>query len=109
MKWLRTILSGEIFTSDFWKKHSTFIVFLLFIFFVYIIIGAYGDILTGKLQQKQNELVNIKEKYIFYKSQVLNLTLRSNIDTLLKERNINIGKTNEPPYILIIDTTEYGK
>lgn len=109
MKWLRIILSGDIFTTDFWKKHSTFIVFLLFIFFLYIIIGAYGDILTGKLQEKQKELENIKEKYIFYESEVLNKTLRSSIDTLLKQRNINIGKTNEPPYILVIDTTEYGK
>ena len=109
MKWIRTILSGDIFTTEFWKKHSTFIVFLLFIFFVYIIIGAYGDILTGKLQQKQKDLEKVKEKYIFYESQVLNLTLRSNIDSLLKQRNINIGKTNNPPYILVIDTTEYGK
>jgi len=109
MKGFKKILSGDFFKSNFWKKNSTFFAFTILLAFIYILIGSYGDILSGKIDYEKYQLTKLNEKYVMYESKLMQLTLESNIEQKVKKINPSLKRPAEPILIIEIDTTKNGR
>lgn len=103
MKKIHKILSGDLLKSDFIKKNARYIIFLFGMVFLYILYGSIGVFQIAKIDEKQIEIENLRQKSILYSSELMKVSLESEVYQQVVNRNMDIQKLSEPPQRIIIN------
>lgn len=97
---LKEILSGSIFTNDFFRKQYKLLALIAFLIFVYIYNGF-----RSQGQQRQIKLLNEEIKEARYEmlelsSRYTQMTRPSAINRQLKEKGSGVQESTTPPTLI---------
>lgn len=100
---IRGIAGGEKLEYILNKKNLLFILYLFFLIIIYIA-NTYSA--SGKLREMERIKFQIKElryEYVTIKKELIELSRRNKVIESLKEYNIELRESKQPPYKLIIN------
>lgn len=103
MKGLHKILSGDLLKSDFLKKNSRYLLFLFAVVFLYIVYGSIGVFQVAKINEKKIEIENLRQKSILFSSELMKISLESQVYQEILDRDMDLQRLSEPPKRIVIN------
>ncbi len=94
---LKHIFSGDVLTSDFWRRNIKFIGLILFAVFMYIYVGYSCMLKEYKIEELKKEIEKAHNEMLVYSTEYTNLTRPSTLSKKLKDKNNPIKESNTPP------------
>ena len=95
IKFLRDILSGDIFAKDWFRQQHKLILLICGLFFVYIYFGYQSERQQHQLNNLNKELQDAQFTQQTINAQVMTLTRQSSIARLLEEKGSNLKETHQ--------------
>ncbi len=99
---LRKFLSGEILKSKVLKKNVKYLILIFIIMFIYIVYGAIGVFQVAKIDEQKKIIYKKNQKSIIITSELMNMSLKTQIYQEIKKRGMELEKLSEPPKKIII-------
>lgn len=99
---LRKFLSGEILKSKVLKKNVKYLILIFIIMFIYIVYGAIGVFQVAKIDEQKKIIYEKNQKSIIITSELMNMSLKTQIYKEIKKRGMELEKLSEPPKKIII-------
>lgn len=98
----KKIISGDSWTVNFFTNDLKFKLFVFTLIVAYIIYSSFAPTVQKQIVVQQNKNEDIKQRSIFYSSQLMQISLESQVLKEVKERNLDIKPLENPPYKIII-------
>jgi hypothetical protein len=104
---LKDIVDGSILTNDFFVAQIPFIFFLAFLGIIYIGNSYHAEKLVRETKRLEQELKKLQPEAIATSSELMQQSNQSEVARLLKERNLDLIESREPPIKIIADREDF--
>lgn len=94
---LKSILSGEILETKLVRKNMGFIGLLIFLGLVYIYSGYHTEGLYTEKDSLENEVKELRFESVTTSSQLMKLSLQSEVKKQIEREGLNLVESKEPP------------
>ncbi|MFN8256834.1 MAG: FtsL-like putative cell division protein [Bacteroidales bacterium] len=94
---LMQFLSGNILNREFIRKNLWYILFVVFLSIVYINNKYRTEDLLMNIIRMQNEVKELRDKSVFYASELMSLSRESEVIKIVQEKSLNLQEIKLPP------------
>jgi len=105
----KKILSGDTWTIEFLKKDIKFKIYVFILILAFIIYNQFAPTVQRQINYQQNKNQDLKQRSIYYSSQLMKISLESQVLQEVQKRNIDIKPLKNPPYKIIISNKNIEK
>lgn len=106
---LKEILTGEIFSKDFFTRQIGTIVLAVILAFIYMNNRMICEQSYKEIYRLRKELTNEKYISVFNESKLLQVSRIGTIKELVNKHQLNLVEENIPAYRIIIKTADNNK
>ena len=98
---IRELLDGTILVREDIRKQLPFVLFLTFLGIVYIGNRFYAEKMVRQISEIKTEVTNLRAEQITTTAELMNISRPSEVTVLVRERNIGLKESVEPPMKLV--------
>ena len=104
---LKHIVDGSILTNEFFVSTLPFIFFLALLGIMYIGNSYHAEKMVRRTKQLEQELKQLQPEAIATSSELMQQSNQSEVARLLKEKNLELIESREPPIKIVVDKKEF--
>lgn len=104
---LKDIVDGSILTNEFFVSNLPFIFFLALLGIMYIGNSYHAEKMVRRTKQLEQELKQLQPEAIATSSELMQQSNQSEVARLLKEKNLELIESREPPIKIVVDKKEF--
>lgn len=104
---LKDIVDGSVLTNDFFVSQLPFIFFLTLLGIIYIGNSYHAEKMVRKTKKLEQELKKLQPEAISISSELMQQSNQSEVARLLKEKNLDLIESREPPVKIVVDKSKY--
>ncbi len=97
---IKEVLSGDIFTKDFFKKQYKLLLMIAAFFLIYINSGFRGQAQQQKIRELQNDITEAKTIHSDLSREYTTLTRPSYLNKQLQESGCKVRESLEPIVVI---------
>ncbi len=86
-----------------WSNNFLFFILVFLLVLLSDILNSYGDKLRIRKNMLQQEINLLHTRYIETYTKLSNFQLIGQLEKLIKQRNLNLTRSDKPPYIIYVD------
>lgn len=94
---IQDILSGNVFTKDFFKRQYRLLVLIVLLIFISINSGYKGNAQRQQIRKLQKEITKSRYEMLDLSATYTELTRASSISQQLKDQNSKVKEASKPP------------
>lgn len=98
---LKELIDGTILVRDDIKKQLPYVLFLTFLGIIYIGNRFYAERLVRQINELKTEVSNLRSEQITTTAELMNISRPSEVEALVRERNLGLSESVDPPLKLI--------
>lgn len=98
---IREFIDGTVLVREDMRKQFPFVIFLTFLGIVYIGNRFYSERLVRQINEMKAEVGNLRSEQITIASELMNLSRPSEVADMMKEKNLGLYESLEPPKKLV--------
>ena len=98
---IKEFIDGTVLVREDTRKQLPFVIFLTFLGIIYIGNRFYSERLVRQINEKKAEVGNLRSEQITISSELMNISRPSEVADLVKEKNLGLYESLEPPKKLV--------
>lgn len=98
---IRELLDGTILVREDIKKQLPYVLFLTFLGIIYIGNRFYAEKMVRQTNMVKTEVSNLRAEQITTTAELMNISRPSEVEALVRERNLGLTESVQPPMKLI--------
>jgi hypothetical protein len=98
---IKEFIDGTVLVREDTRKQLPFVIFLTFLGIVYIGNRFYTERLVRQINEMKAEVGNLRSEQITIASELMNLSRPSEVADMMKEKNLGLYESLEPPKKLV--------
>jgi len=95
---LKSVLDGSVLTVHAFVRQIPFILFLVLLALVYIANRYNAEKVVREIEGLKSQVRDLRAEEITTASELMNLNRPSRVEALVREHNLGLGFSKEPPY-----------
>ncbi len=97
---LRSFINGDFLTKKFFQKQYGLLILLAILAFIYVDNRYYCETQALKTIELKKKIQDVKYESLTISAQLMQISRQSNIQKLIKEKNIPLVESIKPPVII---------
>lgn len=97
---LGEVFGGDVLEKNLLSKHLGLILWIVLLIFVYMSFGYNGFAQLKEIETLQKDLIKVKNEYLNQSVELVEKTRRTNINNLIRNRNLDLKESQSPVYII---------
>ncbi len=98
---LKGVIDGTMLTVNVFIRHLVFILFLVLLAIIYIANRYNAENITRDIDALREEVKNYQTEHLTTASELLNKSRRSEVKNLIKDSELGLEESTEPPHKII--------
>lgn len=103
----KDIVDGSVLTNDFFVAQLSFILFLTFLGVIYIGNSYHAEKLVRNIKKLELELKKLQPEAIAISSELMQQSNQSEVARLLKDKELDLEESREPPIKIVVDKEQF--
>ncbi len=100
---LKEIIDGSLLTRDSVINQLPFILFIVVLAIIYIGNRYNAEKIIRETSTIQNEIKDLRSEAITISSELMYISKQSEVEKLIKSKNINLVESAQPPIVIKLD------
>jgi hypothetical protein len=98
---IKELIDGTILVREDIRKQLPYVLFLTFLGIIYIGNRFYTERVVRQISEIKTEVTNLRAEQITTTAELMNISRPSEVAALVKERNLGLAESVEPPMKLV--------
>ncbi|MBN1158881.1 MAG: hypothetical protein JXA61_05835 [Bacteroidales bacterium] len=98
---IKELIDGTILVREDTRKQLPYILFLTFLGIIYIGNRFYAERVVRNISEAKTEVTNLRAEQITTTAELMNISRPSEVTELIRERNLGLVESVEPPKKLV--------
>jgi len=99
----KSVIAGDVFTSDKIDKHVFYIFFIILLVIIYIGNGYHAYALNKENKRIEKEIKELRAEFVSTQAQLIEKMKFTNIQKQITNNNLEIKELAKPPYTISLD------